>query len=68
MEAKLTRPNYNVDKVQSLISQGIAQIEELRNMLNTKRLGEIRKDVCSIYPKKSFLATIRFEPPDVLNL
>lgn len=52
LEIQLTRLNHDVDDIQNMIQRGVAKIIELKNMVEEKRLTEIRNDISSIYPEK----------------
>ena len=52
LEAKLNRVNYDSDKIQDLVKQGINKIIEIKKNVVKGELAEISKDIGSIYPEK----------------
>ena len=51
LEAQLTRINYDTDDIQNIIKQGIIKINEINEALNNDCLGEVRKEIGSIFPE-----------------
>ena len=51
LEAQLTRVNYDADDIQNTIKQGIIKINEINEALNNDCLGEVRKEIGSIFPE-----------------
>ena len=51
LEAQLTRVNYDADDIRNTIKQGIIKINEINEALNNDCLGEVRKEIGSIFPE-----------------